>query len=109
MDKLTPRAKSILQRLRPGLPLSTAGFSGMSSATAVKALEELAALGLVEKRGRSTATVYLITDAGRRACPPRNPIAARRTIVRPVQGDNVRGPTIHSTARPTVLTVEAQP
>lgn len=58
-------------------------------------LNRLVLDGLIERKSvNNRSVVYSITDAGRAACPPRNPAAASRTIVSPQQGEGVQGSSL---------------
>ncbi len=58
-----------------------------------KPLDRLEEEGFLTRTVSPQKTAYAITEAGRAACPPRNPATALRTLAAPKQGDGVHGPS----------------
>jgi len=81
----------MLQALRAG-PLGRTTLDERFS-DAGNVLDTLVRKGYVESSGRRGQSRYSLTDAGRAACPPRNPAWPGRPIRAVCQGENVRGPT----------------
>jgi hypothetical protein len=96
--KLTRLAIQCLQALRAG-PMTAAEIAArFATAPPLLALQRV---GLVAKEGCKDVR-YRLTEAGRAACPPRNPASARLRQA-PQPGPDVRGPTGMRQAPPRMI------
>jgi hypothetical protein len=97
--KLTRLAIQCLQALRAG-PMTAPEIAARFVTTSPPLLA-LQRAGLVAKEGCKDVR-YRLTEAGRAACPPRNPASARLRQA-PQPGPDVRGPTGMRQAPPRMI------
>jgi hypothetical protein len=96
--KLTRLAIQCLQALRAGPMTAPEIAARFVTAPPLLALQRA---GLVAREGQRDVR-YRLTEAGRAACPPRNPASAKPRRL-PVPGPNVRGPSAARSAPPRMI------